>query len=45
MSRLNIYINLYFEDIIFKYIILNNLVTFSGEDKYRFKLYSNKFIF
>ena len=44
INRPNIYTSLFFKDIIFEYIISNNLVTFAGKDKYRFKLYLRIYI-
>ncbi|KAM0793900.1 hypothetical protein BDR22DRAFT_816033, partial [Usnea florida] len=36
--RPNIYITLYYEDVVKEYITLNNYITLSREDKYRYIL-------
>ena len=38
MSRFNVYTNLHFDEVAFKYVILNNVVIFSNENKYRYEL-------
>ena len=42
INRFNVYINLHFDKIAFEYIIFNNVVIFSNEDKHRYKLLIKK---
>ena len=42
MSRLNVYINLHFDEIAFEYVIFNNVVIFFDEDKHRYELLIKK---
>ena len=34
INRFNVYINLHFDEIMFKYVIFNNVIIFFNEDKY-----------
>ena len=46
INRFNIYINLHFDEIAFKYVIFNNVVIFFEKDKHRYEFQlKKKFVF
>ena len=46
INRFNVYINLHFDEITFKYIIFNNVIIFFDKDKHRYEFQiKKKFVF